>query len=200
LLEPVVVQINDSLQASIEEYVERIIKGIQRRPKNFDKLLGTLKLDRQDSEALGENKIERLRRELLQRAESNFEVLYKQIGKVEMIPFCDRPKSLMGVPGMKVEEEEVLYRSNIRSIGRLALIKTGSVGDISPSRVAELRENARLLIVSRIKSGIMLSLVFVMLSGVTTGLERVSSSYFRQPLPQVQDLGRSNHKLEILER
>jgi hypothetical protein len=192
ILESVVDRINDSVHTSIEGYVERIIKEIQTRPKNFDQFLRALNLNRQDSEALGENKSEQLRAALFQRAESDFEALYKQMGKVEMIPLYDRPKSLMGVPGMTVEEEEVLYRRGIRSIGRLAVVKTECVRDIAASRVAELRENARLLIMTRIKSGIMLSLVFATLSGLTTGLEKASSYYFRQPPPHVQDLGPSN--------
>lgn len=61
--------------------MERIVKGIQRKPRNFEQLLRNLKVDWQNTEGSDEDKIERLRRALFQRAESNFEMLFTQRDK-----------------------------------------------------------------------------------------------------------------------
>ncbi len=71
-----------------------------------------------------------------------------------MIPFRDRVKPLMKVPEMTFEDEQTLYNSGITTIRLLRSVPDGQIGTVSVVRIARLRNNARQLVVRRVKSAV----------------------------------------------
>lgn len=177
---PMVESVNANLQSEIDSYIDRVAEAMLASPSMFLPVL------RQNGNPggragmrLSHREADEIRAWILSRAETNFEQLYRQICRVEMIPLIDRHKPLMRVPQITFREEGALYESGIRSILGLSFCSHRAAHGLTPERFQALRRNARGLLTQRFKAAVSLACVFgclVMVGSVSAKLTAQGSA------------------------
>jgi hypothetical protein len=178
---PAIQTINDDLDRSVRDYVDRLLAEIRANPKLFEGY-ARRELDSTWTDPVHptEVELEGLRGSILAHAEKNFAGTYAALGTVENIPFQDRAKPLMRVPRMTSQEEQWLYEAGIVSVRALRSADRSPVAQISPERFQVLRNGALQLRRSRYRLAAGLALVLISVTGMGSFFARVMQG----PVPQ----------------
>jgi hypothetical protein len=145
--------INNHLQSEVETWVDRVIDSVRANPQTLETLIRRKFQPAWPAHSKpSEHNLDDLRNELLKQEDNDYEWLHESICQAEMIPFRDRVKPLMRVPEMTFEDEQILYNSGITTIRLLRSVADRPIGAVPAARLARLRNNARQLVVQRVKS------------------------------------------------
>lgn len=152
--------VNNHLQQAVDGYVRRVAGSMP------------------SSDGSGAGQIAQLK----QRAAENLELLYLQVSEEQMIPFVDRRKLLMSVPGMTAQEEAGLYQSGV---GLATLMFGRPAHGFDSVRWSELRQNARGMV--KRQSAVVFGAVALALALVAAGV--FVAPYMSRGLPRTDAEG-----------
>jgi hypothetical protein len=177
---PMIQTINGDLDRMISSYLDRLIAAIRANPKLFvayvRRRFGSTW---PETERPMDEQLETLRSAILALCAKDFEAIYKEFGELENIPFRDRDKPLMRVPGMTSEEEEWLYQAGIVSVGELCSAKQSPALQVPAERFQVFRNGAFRLRRARYKLAAGLVMVVICMAGAGTVFARITQG----PIP-----------------
>jgi hypothetical protein len=178
---PMIQTINNDLDRTISDYLDRLIAAIRANPMQFAayvrRRFGSVCAD---PEHPTEEQLATLSTAILEQAAKDFEAIFAEFGELENIPFRDRDKPLMRVPRMTSQEEQWLYEVGIVTLGALLSTKRSPTPQILPDRFQLLRNGALGLRRARYKLAVGLVVVLVSMAGAGSVFARVTQG----PLPQ----------------
>ena len=178
---PMIQTINDDLDRTISDYLDRLIAAIRANPRLFVTYVRRrFGCAWPDAEHPAEEHLEALRGCILAQAGKDFEAIFAEFGELQNIPFREREKPLMRVPRMTFEEEQWLYEAGLVTVGELCSAKQSPAPQISPEHFQVLRNGALRLRRGRYKLAAGLVMVLVSMAGAGTVFARVTQG----PMPQ----------------